>query len=121
MNRLGITEGEWKAKSSPNYHDPKASKIEIHSRMSQGWIAKVQDNGVIRHKEGLSNAKLIADAGTTANKCGLLPSELLEQRDELLEALQKMCEYHEKMATWDKGDNGYYSAKKLIQKIETTK
>lgn len=33
-----------------------------------------------------ADAELIADAGTTANKCGLLPSEILKQRDELLEA-----------------------------------
>jgi hypothetical protein len=53
-------------------------------------------------EEERANAKLIADAGNTANKCGLLPSELLEQRNELLEALQQLlnayqetlnCEY----------------------------
>lgn len=36
--------------------------------------------------------------------------------DELVEALENMTRYHEKMASWDKGDNGYYKAKKLIQK-----
>ncbi len=41
-------------------------------------------------KEREANAILIADAGTTANKCQLLPSELLVQRDELLEALQRV-------------------------------
>ena len=35
-------------------------------------------------------AELIADAGNTAQKCGLLPSELLKQRDELKEALAEM-------------------------------
>jgi hypothetical protein len=38
---------------------------------------------------GYENAKLIADAGTTVNKCGLIPSELLAQRNDLLESLQK--------------------------------
>ena len=46
-------------------------------------------------EEGKSNAKLIADAGTTANKCGLLPSELLAQRDDLLEALISILEKSE--------------------------
>lgn len=41
-------------------------------------------------EETQANAKLIADAGTTASKCGLLPSTLLEQRDELLDALMSM-------------------------------
>lgn len=41
----------------------------------------------ISDEEAAANAKLIADAGTTANKCGLMPSELLEQRNDLLEAL----------------------------------
>ena len=34
-----------------------------------------------------ANAELIADAFNTANKTGLTPSELLEQRDNLIEAL----------------------------------
>jgi len=33
---------------------------------------------------------------------------------ELLEAIKVMCDYHENMATWDKGNNGYYKAKRLI-------
>ena len=36
------------------------------------------------------NAIFIADAGNAAQKCGLLPSVLLEQRNELLEKL-KQC------------------------------
>ncbi len=46
------------------------------------WCLKITE------EEMNANAKLIADAGTTANKCGLLPSELLKQRDELLKALR---------------------------------
>jgi len=34
-----------------------------------------------------ADAELICDAGNTAQKCGLLPSELLQQRDELKEEL----------------------------------
>ncbi len=37
-----------------------------------------------------ANAELIADAGNTIQKCGLLPSELLEQRDRLLAALKEL-------------------------------
>jgi hypothetical protein len=35
---------------------------------------------------------------------------------DMLEALIKMCEFHEKNASYDKGDNGYYKAKQLIKK-----
>ncbi len=35
------------------------------------------------YPEFIENAKLIADAGNTIQSCGLLPSELLKQRDEL--------------------------------------
>lgn len=44
----------------------------------------------VSYNEQEANAKLIEDAGTTANKCGLLPSEILKQRDELLEVLETM-------------------------------
>lgn len=38
--------------------------------------------------------------------------------DNLVKALTKTCEYHEKNASWDKGDNGYYLAKKVLKQIE---
>jgi hypothetical protein len=37
-------------------------------------------------------AKLIKNAGNTANKCNLLPSELLEQRDNLVEICNEIAE-----------------------------
>lgn len=50
--------------------------------------------------EAESNASLILDTFETANKCNLLPSELLDQRDELLANLKRLvdriqeCNYH---------------------------
>lgn len=47
-----------------------------------------------------ANAELFKDSIETANKCNLLPSELLEQRDELLTNLKRLvdriqeCNYH---------------------------
>lgn len=41
------------------------------------------------HPEFVENAKLIADAGNTIQSCGLFPSELLKQRDELIKALKE--------------------------------
>ena len=34
-------------------------------------------------------------------------AKLIAAAPELLEALIKMCDFHEKNATWDKGNNGY--------------
>lgn len=45
-------------------------------------------------------------------------NQLGEQKTKLLQSLIKMCEYHEKQATWDKGDNGYYAAKRLINQLK---
>lgn len=87
-----ITKGKWNIVETPEYLNPKASCHEIHSDNSAGWICKVQSNGFITKEIGEANAELIADAGTTANKCGLFPSELLEQRDELLQALTRCKE-----------------------------
>lgn len=41
-----------------------------------------------------------------------------ERVDDLEQVLTKMCEYHEKQATWDKGDNGYYKAKRLLNSAQ---
>ena len=83
MKELGITKGEWFWDGDPSNYDPeeeapwlvagdRAEKIVIYGEIK---IANKKD------------AELIADAGNTAQKCGLLPSELLQQRDELREAL----------------------------------
>ena len=41
----------------------------------------------------LEIAKQLVDSFNTAQKCGLLPSELLKQRDELKEALRNACKF----------------------------
>lgn len=89
MKELGITKGEWFWDGDPSNYDPeeeapwlvagdRAEKIVICGRIE---IANKKD------------AELIADAGNTAQKCGLLPSELLQQRDELRVALQNACKF----------------------------
>lgn len=39
---------------------------------------------------------------------------LKEHAERMEKILRKMCEWHENHATWDKGDNGYYEAKKEL-------
>lgn len=67
-----------------------------------------------RDKETSDISLLCADSLNTYQSTGKLPSELAKKNEELKNALQKMCEWHEKQSTWDKGDNGYYVAKRLI-------
>lgn len=61
-------------------------------------------------EEVQANAQLIADAGTTANKCGKLPSELLEINEELFGFLKNI---HNKK-TFHQGD--FDALKEIIQK-----
>ena len=48
----------------------------------------ILDKAFTPEDEVMANIALIKDAFNTANKTGLTPSELMEQRDELLEALK---------------------------------
>lgn len=57
-----FTKGYWGITITPEYHEPKCSRIEIHSNRQEGWICKVQTDGLIDRNEGLANAKLIASA-----------------------------------------------------------
>lgn len=41
----------------------------------------------IRKEQREANAELIVDAGNTINKCDLMPSELLEQRNTLIKTI----------------------------------
>jgi len=51
------------------------------------------------------DAELICDAGNTAQKCGLLPSELLRQRDELRELLVDMVNQFAYRGTYEGREN----------------
>ena len=75
MKELGITKGEWKV--GKNYND---LIVETEEAIVAEMIS-INEYG---------DAALIADAGNTAQKCGLLPSELLKQRDELLAENQRL-------------------------------
>ena len=83
MKELGITKGEWFWDGDPSNYNPEEEAP---------WLVAGDraENIVIYGEIKIANkkdAELIADAGNTAQKCGLLPSELLKQRDELREAL----------------------------------
>lgn len=88
-----------KHKFTKNDWEPIKSLDNSHIRIvaDLGFTVAIVDMGTMEKME--ANAQLIADAGTTANKCGLLPSELLEQRDELLNKLKDLTNRIEE--NWD--------------------
>lgn len=71
--------------------------------------------------EQQANANLIAEAGTVANECGLTPRQLLEQRNELVDVLDKLANG----VTGCGWDNGLVprlqNARELLDKIKAVK
>lgn len=74
-------------------------------------VGSASSNKVICHigfgnpevtSEDKANAALIADAFNTANKCGFLPSELLEQRGELLHCVKALYDHKESLCEWQR-------------------
>ena len=84
MEKFKGTKGEWSIHDTGN-----SSRLFINSGYIEVCDAMFNlGEGFPTTEQGQENAKLIADAGKTINKCDLFPSELLEQRDELLEVLE---------------------------------
>jgi len=82
------TKGEWIANLE---YMPDHTIVEVTAGDSstEDWAMFTLYNAKDRETQE-ANAKLIADAGTTINKCDLLPSELLSQRNEMLEILERV-------------------------------
>jgi len=84
------TPGPWRAEGGMILAgDPVETNRGLRSK------AVCQMHGTVMADECRSNALLIAEAGTVATETGLTPSQLAEQRAELLEAIQWYIESHE--------------------------
>jgi hypothetical protein len=94
MKELGITKGEWKQSHRKIPNDPEGMySTQVYDRNGKtiatlAWYSVQKGNVITTTRE--ANAILIADAGTTANKCGMLPSELLERYNEAIEVLEEI-------------------------------
>jgi|TARA_E500000318_G_scaffold111841_1_gene132090 hypothetical protein len=113
MTNLNITSGVWCCASSDT-HD--------------GWTAVWADSGYCGVKqvaliptefsEAVSNAKLMAEAGTVANECGRTPNQLLDERDELLACCK---EFVRKVECGEaRSKRSYAQMKAVIDKIENS-
>ena len=90
-----FSKGKW---SVANFEREFDDSVYIEDESGEYVATAIIDYPFIDDNLAISNAKLIAAA------------------PELLESLIKMCDFHEKNATWDKGNNGYYQAKNIIKK-----
>lgn len=110
MKDLGITKGEWRFDTDGHHYVVNAPDDNICACI-------ILDDEV---DEQTANGKLISDAGNTAQKCGLLPSELLKQRDEFKNLLIEMVDELEDHYVL--GDEPFYAkleeANALIKKAE---
>jgi len=103
MKELGITKGEWIVDHNriPNGFNELAEQIAItcETKDEDEWcVACVFTDITDEGDEEKNNAILIADAGNTAHKCGLLPSELLQQRDDAVDKVETLVGYLSIMA-----------------------
>ena len=96
MKELRITKGEWQ------YRDHFSDGIVETEDTIIGHLMKWGSP----EEELQANATLICDAGNTAQKCGLLPSELLRQRDELRDKYSQLLEYTSEFLKSMRTDNG---------------
>lgn len=139
MSKLKITQGEWYT-----------NELKFRVEADHCLVCTVLDgkgnafNSLAQDIETQqANATLIADAGTTYNKCGLLPSELLaenkriednalrldhenrellQQNEELKEALEMARHYCALARTIDKselGEKTFNHLSNLLTKYQT--
>ena len=102
MKDLGITKGEWRIRLFPDGDDFFVEAPNLNKPQLGYGIEIMQDdfgehNGYPREQR-LADAILIADAGNVAQKCGLLPSELLKQRDDAVDKVETLVGYLSIMA-----------------------
>ena len=121
MKELGITKGGWVGVDYAGHYSIQVAPFYG----ARDLLDKDETN------EAEANMQLCCDAGNTAQKCGLLPSELLQQRDELREALGSAikiirCSHgigmleDEERAIWEIYSNHAPEMKKLKAAIKNT-
>ena len=84
MKELGITKGETFA-----LRNQPVQRNGFYIETNSAYIGEI-GGGYLTLDQYRAIGELLIDGANTAQKCGLLPSELLRQRDELKEALQSL-------------------------------
>lgn len=75
-------------------------------------------NANLYSEQASENIRLICDAGNTIQKCGKLPSELLEENERLIEFAKEVLSYLGDRKEWKEGEEIIgHKANELINKI----
>jgi len=100
VTELNITKGEWGLYDARNkYYIDRVEGRDYEATMQKcyyiGALKPFEDldtstfvADIIVDARKIANARLMVEAGNVANETGLMPRELLEQRDSLLTALE---------------------------------
>lgn len=114
MKELNISRAVWtyKEEYDPKYDQPVCN---ISTKGIDNFITVWSGNDEMT-EECKANAQLIAEAGTVANECGKTPRELLEERNELLEALEEVRSWRSRNLKIE-----FFPLKKVLDVIHKTK
>lgn len=97
MHNLKITKGKWYA-NGPKISEVAAGQTYFSIQSKEPFVRNktyvipgfYYPHSALSAEEMQAHADLIAEAGTVTNECGYTPRQLLEQRNELLEALRPL-------------------------------
>ena len=99
MKELGITKGETFA-----LRNQPVQRNGFYIETNSAYIGEI-GGGYLTLDQYRAIGELLIDGANTAQKCGLLPSELLRQRDELREALADMVSQFAYRGTYEGREN----------------
>jgi len=99
MKELGITKGETFA-----LRNQPVERNGFYIETDSAYIGEV-GGGYLTLDQYKAIGELLIDGANTAQKCGLLPSELLRQRDELREKYSKLLDATSELLRSMKTDN----------------
>lgn len=103
MSKLNITKGKWEVVE--NSWSDTSIVIDLNTVLNISiYEDATEENQEELESEMNANIELIADSGNTYNKCGILPSDLLWQRDDAIKALKNIIEMNYQNALDQYGD-----------------
>lgn len=126
MSKLKITKGKNFTVIPADFENPKDIWYDIIANPRNGWgkwVADAKNASIIDGtiEEAKSNAELIADAFNTSNETDKLPSEIKQERDDLMKHLQSLIlsmAAHPDCTEGSEFDDLSSLAQELINKIE---
>lgn len=107
--KLNITKGEWR-----RFNERIEAWMDMGAYLSQEKIFTICTGG-----QSKDNTALVCDAANTYQKCGKLPSELLNERVELFTILGEVKGFLSVVEQTDTGFQNYQYAIELQGKIES--